>query len=1222
MDWIDDTGTPNDIILDTNVPLFAENLISAFAMKSDVSPSLRVAVFGDAGNSNTNGTNFYYSPGAYRRLDLGATGPQQQAVAEMMRSWNPSDLIQLGDESYNVNSSSHLDINIGQYYNDFIYPYAPPAFTQPGSVYTDGELGGIPASEGRTQWPYNIYNYPYGFPNPSDPSKPGGSSDGVNHYFAVPGNHDEATILGTYNDASVNQENFKKKYIGQPLGPDAYDYQNNINTTPPPPNNGDFNENGVAKTKTGSNQQLFDYHSYLGAGNPGNLKPGSLKIGKLDPNGYGIYYSVDLGDDGTGRPLVHVTMIDTNRLLTDAGYYEFNFQKKAGGNPGYDVRNPQLTAQQAQFQPDNLPADAPSIGRQMFLWAKADLDQSDAAWNIVMGHHPAYHSGTPKSDDDDSYSSNAVVLNFLQGLRDSSGNSQFQAYMNGHDHNYQRAQEMQASADGIGTGIPFFTIGDSGKALGSLNLSPYGTNVLEPINYSTFIGYDLNGRPLFNTDLNDASVEAPYLAPYQAGLPTSTGQSGYYSYSSSNYPAYDGRQAPFDPAKPEDLSSREIIAPDGRAYSLKTPAYLTYLNSSQTDLSGLYGFGSGAAQLDAGDTYLMVHYQTAQTIDPAIALIGRNQGVSSFDPASLFYRQWSPRSAKLEDLGLFSFDIDQGGSLTNVQIVQSGNGYFESDLAASTYLSSEQDFEILGNNPTHPLGFNSSDPSRAVVRLSFNNGQLVKVALINKGSDYQQLANAIRQSNVNGPTLDPSKPATNNSLLVGINIDLEAQYTLAATRPAGSEPYQDWYLITDTGLASARAQAAGAFGSVSLNLQARSQEARDILMTTPITTGYSGQGPQNKRLAPGQGGLKLIDAFGSTIGQASVADGQAAVTLNALAAPGAVRVNFDGDALSSYQVNFRSISSGDDVQLNLNYGSFSGPLQVQDQQLQLASAQRLQVIRTDSGIGRVDFGLSQDGASLSLVQQAKGASQASLKADQLFRSDAASNWQSSEGQAQGGAGSALVAMGSWRPTAVLNGQGLRLDNLELASNGVVARFAAGRPNDSSDDVLATFGLPGTGVAPAVEPGVLTVRRLSGMANGMALYAADPVTGAVTDANGTTWLPEQAGYLPAALAAAQLQGLVLHAQDLPDFGQTKQFNALPLSLSQNYGALLLVDDKDTDLISSFAAANPNQTNQCLSLIAPGRGVSFSFEDKLPGLGSDRDFNDLSFTLTALQPTVSL
>jgi hypothetical protein len=48
-----------------------------------------------------------------------------------------------------------------------------------------------------------------------------------------------------------------------------------------------------------------------------------------------------------------------------------------------------------------------------------------------------------------------VVLNFLQGLKDIQGNSLFNAYMNGHSHAYGRVQEMQDSANGIGTGIPF-----------------------------------------------------------------------------------------------------------------------------------------------------------------------------------------------------------------------------------------------------------------------------------------------------------------------------------------------------------------------------------------------------------------------------------------------------------------------------------------------------------------------------------------------------------------------------------------------------------------------------------------------------------------------------------------------------------------------------------------------------------------------------------------------
>jgi len=348
-------------------------------------------------------------------------------------------------------------------------------------------------------------------------------------------------------------------------------------------------------------------------------------------------------------------------------------------------------------------------------------------------------------------------------------------------------------------------------------------------------------------------------------------------------------------------------------------------------------------------------------------------------------------------------------------------------------------------------------------------------------------------------------------------------------------------------------------------------------------------------------------------------NGQAAVTLQALPAPGAVRLGFEGDALSRYQGNVRRIVY-DDVRFSLNDGSFNGPIQVQGEQLVLASAQPLHVIRTDSGNGRVDFGVSQGNANVSLVQQAKGASQANLTADQLFCNDPASNWQSSEGQAQGSGGSALVVAGDWRPTAVLDGVELPLLGLEVEANGAVARFAAGNPEDSSDDILATFCLPGSGSINGGGNGVLTVRRLSTQANGLALYQADPVTGAVLDGTGNTLLPGQAGYLQAALATARHDGLVWAPQQLPGFGQTSVLSALSLPLNRNYGALLLVNGSESELLSSYNAANPDGVNQCLSLIAPGRGISFAFEDRLPWQGSDRDYNDLSVTLTASQPAM--
>ena len=1220
-------------------------------------PSIRLAVFGDAGNSYTNGTNFYYSPGAYGRVNTGASGPLQQAVAEMMRSWNPSDVVQLGDESYNSASSTMLDYNIGQYYNNWIAPYAPPAYSDPNSIYTDITLGGVAATPGKTQWPYNLYNYPHGFPNPTDPSKPGGSPDGVNHYFTVPGNHDEATILGTrYSNASVTEvtrpENKGEapKYIGQPVGPDAFDYQNNITSTNPDfqPQVDPLTGESYVYAKSGSTQGLIDYHAYLGAGNPGNLKPGSLNIGKMDPNGYGIYYSVDLGDAGDGRPLIHMTIIDTNRLLTDAGYYAFNFAPNEVNtardpitglqtdtltkNLNYDVRNANLTAAQAWFQDPSVPLDAPSIGREMFLWAKDDLAGSDAVWNIVMGHHPAYHAGNSASDADKSYTSNAAVLNFLQGLRDVTGTPLLDAYLNGHSHAYGRALEMTTSTNGIGTGIPFFTIGDGGKVLDGLNLAPYGTSVLSPINYSNFIGYSADGKALYNYDINkfgttaDPKSEASAVAPYQDGSPTAVGLSGYYIYGPDNWPVGTGYVKGENPAA-LTITSLTLDGGTGRykEFSLKQPTYLSLLGSSQGDLSGLYGFGSGAAQLDAGDSYMMIHYQTAQPIDPAIALIGRSQGVTDFDAGSLFYQQWSPTTAKAADLGMFSFDVDGTGSVTNVQLVSKGSGYFESDPAAGSYLDTTQDFEILGNNPANPLGFNSSDPTRAVVRLSFSGGQLIGATLVNPGSDYQQVAAASLQNNVlpaTGTVATLEKPE-NKSLLVAINIDIQAQYALAASRPTGTDPYHDWYLMTDTAVAGASSGEGEAFGAVDLSLLPASQQARQILADTPLTTGYNGRGPQQKYLAPQAGALNLVDSLGQTVGTATVADGSAQVTLNQLAAPGRLRVTFGGDATSSYQVNFRGIGLADNATLGLNYGTWNGPVTQQASQLVFSASQTVQVVRTDSGLGGVNFGLTNGATSVPLARWATGAKSGSLTTDELFLADPSINWQSSERRSLGGAGSAVVAAGSWLPTAYLNGRQLTLTSLEVTSNGALARFASGRPNDPTDDVVATYTLPNTGSTTSVESGVLTVRRLSGMANGLALYEADAVTGAVVDDQGQTWLPGQSGYLQAALGDAKRLGLVIRSQDMPDYGGTAVRTDLPLQLDRNYGALLLVDGSETNLLSSYAAANPLQASQCLSLVAPDRGVSFSFEDLRPWQwGSDRDFNDVIVTLTPAMPTVTL
>lgn len=55
--------------------------------------------------------------------DIGLAGPAEQAVAELVTSWNPDLVITLGDNNYPDGDASTIDANIGQYYHRFIAPY-------------------------------------------------------------------------------------------------------------------------------------------------------------------------------------------------------------------------------------------------------------------------------------------------------------------------------------------------------------------------------------------------------------------------------------------------------------------------------------------------------------------------------------------------------------------------------------------------------------------------------------------------------------------------------------------------------------------------------------------------------------------------------------------------------------------------------------------------------------------------------------------------------------------------------------------------------------------------------------------------------------------------------------------------------------------------------------------------------------------------------------------
>jgi hypothetical protein len=134
-------------------------------------------------------------------------------------------------------------------------------------------------------------------------------------------------------------------------------------------------------------------------------------------------------------------------------------------------------------------------------------------------------------------------------------------------------------------------------------------------------------------------------------------------------------------------------------------------------------------------------------------------------------------------------------------------------------------------------------------------------------------------------------------------------------------------------------------------------------------------------------------------------------------------------------------------------------------------------------------------------------------------------------------------------------------------------------------------------------------------NAIAFYQADSVTGGVT-ANGTTILPGSAGYLQAALSSAKAAGLMLQASQLPGYKQASTLDTLPLNPSTNYGILLMVNGSESEIYSSYAAANPGGVSQFLTFGSTDRGITIGIEDQLVSSSrADRDFNDLTLTVTS-------
>ncbi|MEB3348556.1 MAG: DUF4114 domain-containing protein [Cyanobacteriota bacterium] len=264
--------------------------------------------------------------------------------------------------------------------------------------------------------------------------------------------------------------------------------------------------------------------------------------------------------------------------------------------------------------------------------------------------------------------------------------------------------------------------------------------------------------------------------------------------------------------------------------------------------------------------------------------------------------------------------------------------------------------------------------------------------------------------------------------------------------------------------------------------------------------------------------------------------------------------------------------------------------------------------RSDSGSGSVTFGLQAGTTSQTLLTAASGGTAGSIDPARALDNSPQAGWQRSEGLAVGSRSITTVANLSaqaWAPTATRNGVALNLQDISINGNQITARF--------QDGVSVEFW-QASGTAPSLVPiaPAVEVKRLAGYNNAIGFYSVDSITGMV---NGRS--PGEAGYLQAALARSEAEKLLLTDADLPAFGQSATFNALPLDSQKSYGVLLLQNGRRNTMFSSFSAANPGGETQMVRLGSDPSSYVLGIEDIAVASGrSDRDFNDTIISISGV------
>lgn len=785
----------------------------------------RFIFFGDSGTARSGGNQFYYQNG----------GATQHAIGTFFRTdgtfYGVTDIAELGDCAYSAGSSTAYDDSVGSDYNQFMYPYPSPYYLKAPYTTTanydnrtlETSLDkNYPATDiainGNKVWPYNIYNYPVGYPNPETGGL-GGSTDGQNHFWPTPGNHDYGARAG-YTDPNNTASNYDTAY---PVGL--------MSTATPSP--------------------YIDYFAFLRDTSLLKSQAKSINIGSVDDTGNkGIYYSVTLGDQGNGKPLIELFSIDTERLNLNAGVSNefadgYNGDDQVKPNPDanyfYDPSKP--------YNPNDpntkaLLTSDPANGQAQFNWLKTELQNSEATWKIIYGHQPIYNTGKMGNTVGGDHASNPVLQNFLKQLVDGTGVN-FDAWVNGHTHLYERVLEQNDA--GIGLGIPFITNGNSGRGLYQTYQVDYGQSLYAPKNIPQ------------NVYLNDTPNLLP-SDPVMAGV----------SAQLRNF-----------------------------TYDYKTKEQTWDVNGVGPDLPGTYGSGDGAVATAADKSYLFFDYVQTDTLDPAILanlnVTTRSKGLNGWDGLTAI--DWTPTSPAATDTAMLNIVVNKDGSVKSVAVNSKGAGYMSAHGGNATV-----DFEIRGND--------SLDASKAVnpnnyaiATLVFRDGHLDSATLKDAGAGYLYAAQA--QISVKKKVYATLAPTTEDLDASPLQLPLNISVYAGTYNLKPDTQYEDWYLITDT-KADVALKVNGAINAT-VTITPQSQAATEIIQTHDLTTGYSGIGQQQKFLAAQNGKITISDAIsGSVLGSGTLINGVANFNLSALPTSKEMKVAFSGDPTSSYQINFKA----------------------------------------------------------------------------------------------------------------------------------------------------------------------------------------------------------------------------------------------------------------------------------------------------------------------------